>query len=89
MIRRMVVGMLALAALAAGGLALFRRRGRGQAGEHDAVQWPFETDELRSLMSRVVAEQRDRINTIEDAAGRGRAQAFLEYYERRRQAAAS
>lgn len=89
MLRRMWIGLIALIALAAGGWALIQRRNSGRPGEHDAVQWPFDADELRSLMSRVVEEQRERINTIEDAVGRSRAQSFLEYYERRRQAAAS
>lgn len=89
MIRRVIVGLIALAGLAAGAWALAQRRGVGRLGEQTAIQWPFETNDLRSLMSRVVAEQRERISTIEDAAGRARAQSFLEYYERRRQAAAS
>lgn len=89
MIRRMIVGMIALAGLVAGAWAFLQRRGSGRLGEHDAIQWPFDAGELRSLMSKVVAEQRDRVNSIEDAGGRGRAQAFLDYYERRRQAAAT
>ena len=89
MSRRMMVGILAVAALVAGGVAVFQRRRSGRMGADGAVQWPFDRAELRSLMDRVVAEQRERINSIEDVAGRGRAQAFLEYYERRRQAVAS
>jgi hypothetical protein len=85
----MMISLIAVCALAAGGWAWFQRRRGGQLGEHDAVQWPFDRAELRSLMTRVVAEQRERVNAIEDTAGRNRAQAFLEYYERRRQAVAS
>jgi hypothetical protein len=87
--RMMFFGILAVAALLAGGLAALQRRRNGRLGADSAVQWPFDRAELRSLMDRVVAEQRERINSIEDVAGRGRAQAFLEYYERRRQAVAS
>lgn len=89
MFRRMMLGVLAVAALVAGGLAVLQRRRSGRLGAQKAVQWPFDRAELRSLMDRVVAEQRERINSIEDVAGKGRAQAFLEYYERRRQAVAS
>lgn len=89
MIRRIVVGLLAIAGLGAAGWALVQHRGSGRLGAQDAVQWPFETHELRTLMARVVAEQRERIGAIDDMAGRARAQSFLEYYERRRQAAAS
>jgi hypothetical protein len=84
-----LVGLIAIAGIAAGGWALFQRTNRTPAGEPDAVQWPFDPGELRSLMSNVVAEQRDRINAIEDEAGRDRARSFLAYYERRRQAVAS
>ena len=87
--RRMLIGMLALLGLAGGGWAWLQRRNSGRLGEHDAVQWPFDGAELRSLMAGVVAEQRERVSAIEDIAGRNRAQAFLEYYERRRQEIAS
>lgn len=87
MFRRMFAGLIAVAALAAGGWALLRQRGTGRPGADDAVQWPFDKHELRALMSRVVNEQRELISTMENAAGRVRAQSFLEYYERRRQAA--
>jgi hypothetical protein len=89
MIRRRMFGFLAVAALLAGGLAAAQRHRNGRQREGSAVQWPFDRAELRLLMDRVVAEQRERINSIEDVAGKGRAQAFLEYYERRRQAVAS
>ncbi|HEX5166507.1 MAG TPA: hypothetical protein VFV93_13980 [Thermomicrobiales bacterium] len=89
MLRRLLVGLIACAGIAAGGWALLQRANRSPAGEPDAVQWPFDTEELRSLMGGVVAEQRDRINAIEDEAGRDRARSFLAYYERRRQAVAS
>jgi hypothetical protein len=69
---------------------MFAQRRRGSVlSERDAVQWPFDPAELRSLMSNVVAEQRERIASIDDLAGRDRARAFLDYYERRRQAAVS
>ena len=89
MVRRMMPGILTIAVLIAGGLAVLDRRRSGRMGADDAVQWPFDRAELRALMDRVVAEQLERINAIEDVAGRGRAQAFLDYYERRRQAVAS
>ncbi|MDQ3547840.1 MAG: hypothetical protein M3439_03385 [Chloroflexota bacterium] len=89
MIRRTIVSLVAIAGLVAAVWAFVQRRGSGRPGEHDAVQWPFEKDELRSLMNRVVIEQRERINAIEDASGRARAHSFLDYYERRRQATAS
>lgn len=89
MIRRTIVSLVAIAGLVAAAWTFVQRRGSGRPGEQDAVQWPFEKDELRSFMSRVVTEQRECINSIEDGAGRARAQSFLDYYERRRQAAAS
>ena len=88
MIRRMMIGIVSLLALAAG-VTMLKRRGGSQFGEHDAVQWPFDQAELRALMDRVIAEQRDRVSAIDDMAGRDRAQAFLDYYERRRRAIAS
>jgi hypothetical protein len=88
MYRTMMLGGLALIALVAGGLAVSQRRA-GRSGQNEAVQWPFDRAELRSLMDKVVAEQRERVSSIDDVAGRNRAQAFLEYYERRRQAVAS
>ncbi len=87
--RRMMLGLVALAVLVGGGWTWLQRRSAKQLGEHDAVQWPFDTAELRSLMDRVITEQRERVSSTEDIAGRNRAQAFLEYYERRRQAVAS
>lgn len=89
MFRRFIVALVVVAGLAVAGLWFSQRGKSGQSGEHDAVQWPFEKSELQSLMGRVIAEQRDRIASIDDAAGRDRATRFLEYYERRRQAAAS
>ena len=89
MFRGLMFGVLAGAALIAGCLAVLQRRRSGRLGADGAVQWPFDGAELRSLMDRVVAEQRERINSIDDVAGKRRAQAFLEYYERRRQAVAS
>ncbi len=89
MIRRSIAGLIAVAGLGAAGWALVQRRSSGRLGAQHAVQWPFENDELRSLMGRVIAGQRERITAIEDTAGRARAQSFLEYYERRRQVAAS
>ena len=87
--RKSVFVLLAIWALIAGGWTLVQRRGNGRTGGNDVVQWPFDPAELGALMSNVVAEQRARIASIEDKAGRDRAQAFLDYYERRRQAAAS
>ena len=87
MIRRIMLGTIAFAGIVGGVWFLSRRGSVGLQDEGDAVQWPFDKDELRTLMSSVVAGQHERINSIEDAAGRERATAFLEYYERRRQAA--
>ena len=85
---------LLLVAGAAAGLFLGRRQlgealGRltGRDEEPPARQWPFERDELHGLMDRVIAEQRERVSQIEEAPQRARAQAFLDYYERRRAAA--
>jgi hypothetical protein len=89
MLRRLLAGLFAVAGLVAGGWALLQLKRETPTAELGAVQWPFDTGELRSLMSRVVAEQRDRINAIDDEAGRDRARSFLAYYERRRQAVAS
>jgi|GEM_PF-3943897 len=86
--RRVSLSLLTILLLA-GSVLFAKRRKNSTIGEPEAVQWPFESAELRSLMRNVVAEQRARIATIEDQAGRNRAQAFLDYYERRRQAAAS
>lgn len=89
MFRRMLMGIVAIAGIFAGAKALLNRRGARGDAESAAVQWPFDSGELRTLMDRVIDEQRDRISSIEDAAGRARARSFLEYYERRRQAAVS
>jgi hypothetical protein len=85
--RRVLIVVLVIAGLAGSGWAFLQRRGGGKPGEHDAVQWPFDPTELRTLMDDVVNEQRARIASIGDASGRDRAKAFLDYYERRRQAA--
>lgn len=89
MIRRTIVSLVAIAGLVAAASAVIQRRGSGRLGDDHAVQWPFDAGELRSLMSRVITEQRERTDAIEDPAGRARAQSFLDYYERRRPAAAS
>jgi hypothetical protein len=81
--------LAAVSAVIAGGWLFAQRRRDATLNEYDAVQWPFDPAELRSLMSNVIAEQRERIASIDDSAGRDRAQAFLDYYERRRRAAAS
>jgi hypothetical protein len=88
-LRRTMIGLVALLALVGGVWSWLQRRNGGKLNRHADVQWPFDKAELRSLMDRVIAEQRDRVSAIEDIAGRNRAQAFLDYYERRRQAAAS
>jgi len=85
----MMIGLVVLLALVGGVWTWLQRRNGGKLHRLDDVQWPFDKAELRSLMDRVIAEQRDRVGAIEDIAGRNRAQAFLDYYERRRQAAAS
>jgi regulator of sirC expression with transglutaminase-like and TPR domain len=87
--RRFLMVLAAISAVIAGGWLFTQRRRGGTLSGHEAVQWPFDPTELRSLMANVVAEQRERIASIDDSAGRDRAQAFLDYYERRRQAAAS
>ncbi|MEX1158098.1 MAG: hypothetical protein WEC79_04130 [Thermomicrobiales bacterium] len=88
MFRRILVGMVAIGGLVAAGLALLSRRGARSVSASTAVQWPFDAGELSTLMSRVVSEQRARVNSIADPAARERARSFLEYYERRRRAAA-
>lgn len=50
------------------------------------VQWPFDRTELRLLMDRVVEGQRALVDQIERPEDRARAQAFLDYYLRRRAA---
>jgi hypothetical protein len=84
-----MVGLVVLAGAIAAIWMSFQRLRARNAITDDAVQWPFDGGELRSLMSRVVAEQAERISSIQDADGRNRARAFLDYYERRRQSVAS
>jgi hypothetical protein len=88
MSRRILVGLVAVGGLVAAGWALLSRRGANSVSDGTAVQWPFDPAELSALMSRVISEQRARVNSINDPAARARALSFLEYYERRRQAAA-
>ena len=91
--RSYVIG-LTVAGGAAGAAILGRRRiagvlGRGSEApaEPEAVQWPFEQNELRTLMGHIVDDQREIVAGLEDAEARARAQRFLEYYEGRRAAA--
>lgn len=73
-----------LAGLLALGWWLLRR---GEESElPDEVQWPFDRTELRTLMDQVIADQREAIEKITDAAERVRAESFLKYYEDRRAA---
>lgn len=89
MVRRWFMAMIALATALAAGWFVVQLKRNGTSDASDVVQWPFDTDELRALMSRVVAEQAERVSSIQDDAGRNRAQAFLDYYERRRRAVTS
>jgi hypothetical protein len=74
------VGVFAgLAAMALG----MNSRKRDDAPTDEERQWPFDRQELRSLMSRVTAEQRSRVEQLEPGPMRDRATAFLRYYERR------
>ena len=91
MTRGKLIGVILLAG-AAIGLALGRRQlgtivGRitGKEELPTERQWDFDRDELRGLMDRVLDEQRERVSQLEGPP-RERAQAFLEYYERRRAA---
>ncbi len=61
------------------------RRG-SEAQEPDAVQWPFDTEELGLLMDRVIESQDQIIDEAPDPTSRSRASAFRDYYERRRAA---
>ena len=92
MTRGRLLGLILLAS-AAVGLALGRHQlgalvGRltGKEELPTERQWDFDRDELRGLMDRVLDEQRERVSQL-DGPQRERAQAFLEYYERRRAAA--
>ena len=89
--RRLILVLgLALAA----GIALISRRQTGwafarlgrQPTRPGPRQWDLDRAELRALMDRVVAEQRRRVGELEAIPNRARAQAFLDYYERRRAA---
>jgi hypothetical protein len=89
--RRLIIALgLALAA----GILLISRRQTGRAlarlGRQPARmgprQWDLDRAALRALMDRVVAEQRRRVGEHEAIPDRARAQAFLDYYERRRAA---
>ena len=84
--RNLLIG-LGIVGGVAGALALGRRltAGGGETAPGE-VQWPFDRAELRTLMDRVVEDQRATVGRIEDAEERARAQAFLEYYEGRRAA---
>ena len=91
MTRGRLIGVILLAG-AAIGLALGRRQigalvGRitGKEELPTERQWDFDREELRGLMDRVLDEQRERVSQLEGPQ-RERAQAFLEYYERRRAA---
>jgi hypothetical protein len=91
MTRGRLIGLVILAG-AVIGLALGRRQlgtivGRltGKEAQPTERQWDFDQDELRGLMDRVLDEQRQRVSQLEGPQ-RERAQAFLEYYERRRAA---
>ena len=93
MLRRLFA-ILALGAAAAVAALAWRPEVRAAlarlAGQEDAPtaqQWPFDQGELRTLMDRVVAGQRDIVAQTESASERVRAEAFRRYYEGRRAAA--
>jgi hypothetical protein len=88
--RKYLIG-LGLIAGAVGALALSRQqigtavaRVTGQTEAPPAKQWPFERQELRTLMDRVVADQETIVANAESPAARTRAEAFRRYYEGRR-----
>lgn len=54
--------------------------------ELDAVQWPFDHDELGQLMDQVIDSQDRIIDEAPDPGSRSRARAFRDYYQRRRAA---
>jgi|GraSoiStandDraft_2_1057267.scaffolds.fasta_scaffold197955_2 hypothetical protein len=90
--RKYLIG-LGLAAGAAGAVALNRQqigtavaRVSGQAAAPPAKQWPFDGQELRTLMDRVVDDQRTLVANAETPDARARAEAFRRYYEGRRAA---
>lgn len=84
--RGVLIGVGLLAALAALGALAWRLLGNDGDDLPDEVQWPFDRTELQTLMDRVVADQRETIGRIEDAAERARAEGFLKHYEGRRAA---
>lgn len=89
---RAILGIGGAAAVIAT-VALLAARFAGRVGsrheqsEEQPRQWPFDRDELRSLMARVVEEQGERVNLMEPGDSRARAEAFLAYYARRASAA--
>ncbi len=91
--RGYVIGLL-IAIGATGAAVLGRRRiagalgrGAGSPAADGQVQWPFDQNELRTLMERVIDHQREIVAGAENPDARGRAEKFLEYYEGRRAAA--
>jgi hypothetical protein len=56
----------------------------GSGGDMEAVQWPFDSRELRGLMDQVVDDQRKRVEEMPAGADRDRATRFLSYYQERR-----
>jgi hypothetical protein len=73
----------ALSILATAATWILKRRNSAE-DTPDLVQWPFERQELTTLMDRVISEQVGRIRDMEPGPMRDRAQSFLEYYEQRR-----
>lgn len=86
--RRSMLGIVGTLALLVAVIALVvTRSGRQHDMGDTPVQIPFDHEELRDLMDRVVDNQREIVAQLDnDAAARQRALGFLRYYERRRAA---
>jgi hypothetical protein len=82
-----VVGLAGIAALGRERLMALVSRFAGREDAPVEKQWPFDSDELHSLMGRVVGDQRTIVANAESPAERERAAAFQRYYEGRLAAA--
>ena len=84
--RQFIIAIVAAVLVVVGFVASRTLRSGVEAQEPDAVQWPFDRDELGQLMDGVIDSQDQIIAEAPDPASRSRARAFRDYYERRRAA---
>ena len=84
--RQFIIAIVAAVLVVVGFVVSRTLRSGGDALEPDAVQWPFDRDELGQLMDGVIDSQDQIIAEAPDPASGSRARAFRDYYERRRAA---